>query len=126
MIYILTSVLMVIGTMFHVMQKIRQLRIKFPDLAPQRIVKTFVGEEWDSLCCSFLVWLVFELWINISIRNNYKLPAWYDMYGIYGFALVLGYCGQRIAYRYLGTAEKILQKRADDIEAVKNGQDAGK
>lgn len=116
MVYILTTVLMLVGILFHVMQKIRQLRIKFPELAPNRVLKTFFGEEWDSLIVSFLVWLVYVLWIYISIRNNYKLPTWYDMYGIYGLALVLGYCGQRVAYRYLGTAEKVLQKRVDIME----------
>lgn len=118
MIYILTTILMVIGILFHVMQKVRQLRLKFPDLAPARVWKTFFGEEWDSLIVSFLVWLVYQLWLYISIRNKYELPDWYDMYGIYGMALALGYCGQRVAYRYLGTVEKVLQRRADVIDAA--------
>ena len=116
MTYILTTILMLIGVLFHVMQKVRQLRVKFPELSPARVWKTFFGEEWDSLIVSFLVWLVYELWIYLSILHHYKLPAWYSMYGIWGLALVLGYCGQRVAYRYLGTAEKVLQKRADIIE----------
>lgn len=114
--YILTSVLMLVGILFHVMQKVRQLKIKFPELAPVRVWKTFFSEEWDSLIVSFLVWLVYELWLYISVINGFRLPNWYDMYGMYGLALVLGYCGQRVAYRYLGTAEKVLQKRADVIE----------
>lgn len=114
--YILTSILMLVGILFHVMQKVRQLKIQFPELAPHRVWKTFFGEEWDSLIVSFLVWLVYELWLYISIKNGFRLPNWYDMYGMYGLALVLGYCGQRVAYRYLGTAEKVLQKRADVIE----------
>ena len=123
MIYILTSILMMIGIMFHVMQKVRLLRNKFPDFAPMRIWKTFASEEWDSLGVSFLVWLVYELWIYISIKNVYVLPTWYQMYGIYALALILGYCGQRIAYRYLATAEKVLQKRADAIENDKINKD---
>lgn len=108
---------MMIGILFHVMQKVRVLRLKFPQLAPIRIWKTFFGEEWDSLIVSFLVWLVYEIWIYLSIVNQFKLPAMYKMYGIWLLALVLGYCGQRVAYRYLGTAEKVLQKRADVIDA---------
>ena len=108
---------MMIGILFHVMQKVRVLRLKFPQLAPIRIWKTFFGEEWDSLIVSFLVWLVYEIWIYLSIVNQFKLPEMYKMYGIWLLALVLGYCGQRVAYRYLGTAEKVLQKRADVIDA---------
>lgn len=117
--YILTSILMLVGILFHVMQKVRQLKIQFPELAPVRVWKTFFSEEWDSLIVSFLVWLVYELWLYISVINGFRLPNWYDMYGMYGLALVLGYCGQRVAYRYLGTAEKVLQKRADVIEEKK-------
>lgn len=81
-----------------------------------------MGEEWDSLFVSFLVWLVYELWIYLAIRNQYKLPDWYEMYGIYGLSLVLGYCGQRVAYKYLGTAEKALAKRAEAIDEKNNSQ----
>ncbi len=126
MIYILTTILMITGMLFHVMQKVRSLRVKFPEFAPNRIWKTFIAEEWDSVCVSFLVWLVFELWIYISIKNGFKLPAWYDMYGVYGLSLVLGYCGQRIAYKYLGTAERVLQKRADYIEQNNGKQEEKK
>lgn len=122
MIYILTSILMVIGTLFHCMQKIRMLRLKFPQCNPHQVLKTFMGEEWDSLFVSFLVWLVYELWIYLAIRNQYKLPDWYEMYGIYGLSLVLGYCGQRVAYKYLGTAEKALAKRAEAIDEKNNSQ----
>lgn len=116
MTYILTSLLMVCGILFHVMQKIRALRTKFPSCNPNQVVKTFFAEEWDSLFVSLVVWLVYEIFIYISILNNYSLPMWYKLYGVYGLALVLGYSGQRLAYKYLGTAEKVLEKKAEQIE----------
>lgn len=107
---------MIVGILFHVMQKIRILRDKFPQFNPNQVVKTFFGEEWDSLIISFLVWLVYEIWIYISMMHNLGLPMWYKLYAIYALALVLGYSGQRIAYKYLGTAERILEKRAEKLD----------
>jgi len=116
--YILTTVLFVIGVLFHVMQQVRQLRIKFPEFSFARIWKTFMAEEWDSLCVSFLVWLVYELTLYIIRVNETAIPQWVETWGMYALALTLGYCGQRLAYRYLGTAEKVLQKKVDDISKL--------
>lgn len=114
--YILTSILIILGVGFHVMQKIRILRTKFPEFSPKKIIATFFTEEWDSLIVSFLVWLVYELGIFIPTYNGVKFPFWWEMIGVYVAALVLGYCGQRVAYKYLGTAEEVLEKKADDLK----------
>lgn len=119
MIYILTTILTVCGVMFHVMQKVKHLREKFPTLTASGIWKTFMFEEWNTLIVSFLVWLVHQLSIFICIYHNVTLPMWYKLWGVYALALALGYCGQRVAYKYLGTAEKILEKRAEAIENTK-------
>lgn len=116
--YILTTILIVLGVGFHIMQKIRTLRLKFPEFVPKRILGTFFMEEWDSLIVSFICWIVFELAIYITIRNGVQIPAWFDNWGMYVLALVWGYAGQRIAYKYLGTAEEVLNKKADQLKDI--------
>ena len=42
------------------------------------------------------------------------MPQWWDKYLMdYALALILGYAGQRLAYKYLGTAEKVLSEKAE-------------
>lgn len=118
MIYILTTILCGLGICFHIMQKIRILRTKFPEFVFKRIWGTFFTEEWDTLFVSFICWLVLELAIYIVLYNKVHIATWFAMWGIYVLALVWGYCGQRIAYKYLGTAEEVLEKKADDLKNI--------
>jgi len=123
MIYILTTCCIVLGICYHVMQKIRSLRIKFPLFQASKIWTTFFGEEWDTLIVSFLSWVVFELATYITIYNNVKLPMWFTNWAVFILAAVWGYAGQRLAYKYLGTAENVLNKNVDDLKR-KYGADA--
>lgn len=116
--YVLISVVFVLGTAFHVMQKVMTLRKKFPTLGFGKIWGTFIGEEWDSLMVSTLLLAVVNLFLYIKFYNEWVFPAWLENWGLYTITLVVGYSGQRIAYRYLGTAEKVLEKRADSIDKL--------
>lgn len=114
--YILTIAAFILGVGYHVMQKIRKLRVSFPEFDSKTIKNTFLKEEWDSLMTSAIVMFTFELAHYIIHVNQIKIPEWVDNWGIYVLALVLGYAGQRVAYAYLGTAEKVLLKKAQDLE----------
>jgi hypothetical protein len=119
MIYILTILLSIFGVGFHVMQKIKSLRVKFPAFPFKQIWGTFFNEEWDSLIVSGLVLCVQQIALFIVEYNDVKMAAWLDAWGIFALAFVLGYCGQRVAYKYLGTAEAVLEKQVDKLNEVK-------
>lgn len=116
--YILISVLFVLGTAFHVMQKVMTFRKNFPTLGFGQIWGTFIKNEWDSLLISLLILITIDIFLFIKIYNQWVFPAWLENWGVYLIALVVGYSGQRIAYKYLGTAEKILEKRVDSMDKI--------
>ena len=112
MIYILTTACILIGIGYHVMQIVKGLRKRYPDFGISEVFKTFFREEWDSLIMSGMGLFAFELWIFISRVTGIELPDWYFDWGVYAIAAVWGYAGQRLAYKYLGTAEEVLSKKA--------------
>lgn len=107
---------MVLGIGYHIMQSVRRLRKRFPNLGMGDIFSTFFKEEWDSLFVSVLVLISYQMFIFIVRYNGIPMPAWWDKYlCAYWLALVLGYAGQRLAYKYLSTAEKVLEQKSDEI-----------
>lgn len=113
--YLLIVVLQLLGIGFHVMQKIISLGDKFPDKNRSQILSGFLYEDWDSLCVSGLI--IFLNMVTHYIVENYA-PAvrevnHYHLYS-FGMALILGYAGQRIIYKYLGSAEEFLNKKVTD------------
>ena len=117
MIYLLTTIVFVLGVMFHVMIKITGYKKTFPTLTIKTIWGVFFKEEWDSLCVSALVLFVTELAIYIINYVGVMIPDWLN-WGIYIIALVMGYQGQRLAYKFLNTATDILEKKADNIQKL--------
>lgn len=113
--YIFTTLLIVMGVLFHVMQCVRKLRVKFPRLGFRSIWVTFISEEWDSLIVSFFCWIIYQLLLWVMLYNGTEFAPWFDHYGMYVLAIVWGYAGQRLAYKVLGTAEQILQKKVDKL-----------
>jgi hypothetical protein len=113
--YILIIILQLIGVGFHVMQKIGTLGDKFPEKNPSEVWGIFFQEDWNTLIVSLLV-------LSLNITAHYIVTIYstvqvtvpyYDLYS-FGAALVLGYAGQRVIYKYLGTAEKLLNKKVDN------------
>lgn len=112
MIYLLTSLLFYIGVGFHVMQKVSALKTKYENKVDSSVIwSTFFKEEWDSLIVSALVWMVLVVGLLVVEYNKLSLPGWLTDWGLFGASLVLGYSGQRIAYKYLTTAEQALDKK---------------
>lgn len=113
--YILIFFSALLGTGFHVMQKINQQRIEFPQFKPTEIWTNFLKEEWDSLIVSALILIAQELAVFIIQYNGVKLPVWVDNWGMYIISCVISYGGQRLAYKYLNTSVDALEKKADTI-----------
>jgi hypothetical protein len=114
MIYTLTIILFLIGVLFHAMVKVTGYKKQFEKLTFLTIWRVFFNEEWDSLLVSILVLSVTELSIFIINYTDMVIPDWLN-WGIYPIALVLGYQGQRIAYKFLNTATDVLEKKAESV-----------
>jgi hypothetical protein len=112
--YILIVILQLLGIGFHVMQKISILGDKFPDKSIREIRILFLKEDLDTLVVSALV-LMLNLVSHYIVTIYTTIPKM-DNYHLYSFgaALVLGYAGQRVIYKYLGTAERFLDKKIDN------------
>jgi len=111
--YLIILVLFACGTILHVLQAIKSLREKFPQFSAGEILKTFLGQEWDSLFCSLVILALYEIAVFIIHWNRIQVPAWFHQSGQYILAVILGYGGQRIAYKYLNTSIDVLEKKAD-------------
>lgn len=113
--YVLVLMLSIIGVLYDVMGKIRGLRRKFPQFHKGEIINTFFSEEWDSLIISGLVVATLETGLFIVRYNELNLSTWLEEWGIYFIALAVSYSGQRLAYKALGTAEKVLSDKVDKM-----------
>lgn len=114
--YVLVLIIFCLGVGFHIMQKIITLRVKFHEFGFSQIFGTFFKEEWDSLMVSALVLSALELALFITDVTHKILPSWVTNWGMWVLPLVLGYAGQRIAYKWLGTAAEELEKKAEEIK----------
>jgi hypothetical protein len=116
--YFLIFSLQLIGIGFHVAQKIKSLDAKYPDKSIRQIFNTFLDQDWVTLFISGLV-IILDLVVHY-ILDSYtpelrKGVNYYVLYA-FGIALVLGYAGQRIIYKWLGRAEEILDKQSDKLK----------
>ena len=112
--YLLIFILQLLGIGFHVMQKVISIGDKHPDKNRSQIFSAFLYEDWDTLMVSALIislhlvsHYIVENYTTIREINNYHLYS-------FGLALLLGYAGQRIIYKYLGSAEEFLNKKVGD------------
>lgn len=112
--YTLIFILQILGIGFHVMQKIISLGDEHKDKNRSQIFSAFLYEDWDTLSVSALI-IALHL-VSHYIVENYTTIRQIDNYHLYSFglALVLGYAGQRIIYKYLGSAEEFLNKKVND------------
>jgi hypothetical protein len=112
--YLLIIALQLIGISLHIMQKIGELDDKHPTKPLSEIRIIFWREDYNTVIVSGIVLLlnlivhyILSAYSTISTVKHYHLWA-------FGFAFVLGYAGQRLIYRYLGTAEKYLNKKVEN------------
>jgi hypothetical protein len=116
--YFLIFSLQLIGIGFHVAQKIKALDAKFPEMSIREIFNTFLDQDWVTLFISALI-IVLDLMVHFILdRYTPDLIKGINYYVLYAFgiALVLGYAGQRLIYKYLGKAEEILDQQADKLK----------
>lgn len=122
--YLFILIAQIIGIGFHVGQKIIQLDKAHPEKSIKEVRGLFFENEWSSLFVSIVI-IVTHLFVHGMIDyyiperlstsleipfTNFSVP--FSLAGIL-LAIVLGYAGQRIAYKYLGKAEKYLSKKAE-------------
>ena len=113
MIYILIVILQLLGISFHVMQKVVTLGDKFPEKTVRQIFLTFWQEDWDTLMISGLI-LLLDVVAHFVIFDFLHIPLppeWYWQIGPFVIALVMGYAGQRLIYKWFGSAEQFLDKQ---------------
>lgn len=122
--YIIIFTIQLLGIAFHVVQKVNTLDKQYPEKSIKEIYSLFFENEWSSLSVSALV-LFADLFFHFIIDQYF--PAVREMaitvpvinltmpYLAVSFivAFVLGYGGQRLAYKYLGKAEQYLSDKAN-------------
>jgi hypothetical protein len=113
--YGLIFFLQVLGVSLHIVQKITELGKLYPELKPNQIVNTFWNSDWDTLLGSGVV-LLLNLTVQFIIENYatkiYNMEYFHLI--SFGIALILGYAGQRLIYKWLGTAADSLDKKVTD------------
>ena len=115
--YGLIVLLQFLGIGFHVMQKISALGDKFPEKTSNEIAYLFWREDWDTLFVSLLV-ISLNLTAHFILMEYTEVPYTVNYFylWVFGSAFLLGYAGQRIIYKQLGTAEKFLDKTSDKFK----------
>jgi len=116
--YLIVLILELIGISLHVMEKISVFDKQYPERSINQICKVFWRHDWNTVIISAIV-LLLNLMIHLII--NWYAPElttikYYLLYA-FGGALLLGFAGQGLIYKYLGTAEKFLDKKVNDILA---------
>jgi TRAP-type uncharacterized transport system fused permease subunit len=114
--YILITILQILGVGFHAAQKVAIIRTRKPEKKFKEIIQIFWHEDWNTFFVSGLV-VVLNLVAHFIVLNYFPETIteheWYYPVS-FGIALVLGYAGQRMIYKYLGTAETFLNKQVAD------------
>ena len=122
--YIIIFTLQLLGIAFHVVQKVNTLDKQYPEKSIKEIYSLFFENEWSSLSVSALV-LFADLFFHFIIDQYFPAVREISMtvplinvtmpYLAVSFiiAIVLGYGGQRLAYKYLGKAEQYLSDKAN-------------
>lgn len=114
--YVLIFFLQALGVGFHVMQKVISLGDKFPTETPRGIFKYFWKEDWDTLAVSGLILMLNLIGHYIAfVKLQLVLKEdWYWQLAPYLLSLIGGYAGQRLIYKWFGSAEKFLDKQVTD------------
>jgi hypothetical protein len=112
MVYLLILILQTIGVGFHVMQKVISIGTSNPEKHKNEILGIFFQEDWDTLLVSLLILALDEVAHYVITHYAVSLSAYqyFDLISM-GVALILGYAGQNLIYKWLGTAESFLDKK---------------
>lgn len=101
-----------IGIAAGVLNEIRKIRKFAPKMTPTEVWATVKHEDWDTLLGSSII-LVLDIAVHVVMFIKDVKPVgimakwWFDM----AASLVLGWGGQDILFRFLGTAKQtVLEK----------------
>ena len=117
--YLLIFILQAIGISLSVLQKIKAIDLKYPDFSKHQIWIVFWDEDWTTLFGSAIV-LCLNLVVHFVLKTYTPDFESITMMGVpyiifaFAVALVLGWGGQRLIYKWLGSAEKALDKKVED------------
>lgn len=129
--FFLIFILQLLGVGFHVMQKIIAFGNTHPEKTKREIIAIFWKEDWDTLGVSALVLIVdivMHLIITVYAPHMKELTltiplgsliTWLPdivisyLIGSFLLAFFLGYAGQRLFYKILGSTEKKITEKFD-------------
>jgi hypothetical protein len=110
--YLLIFLLYGLGAYFSALEKVAVIRKRNPAFTFKEVGNTYLLEEWNTMMVSFGGLILIEIIWYIVHKGNMQLPKWLHEYGgNYGLALVLGYCFQRVIYKFLGSTESAIQNK---------------
>lgn len=112
--YFLIFILYGLGAYFSALEKVGNIRKRNPSSTFKEIGNTYLSEEWNTIMVSFGGLVTLEIGWFIMHKESLKLPEWLHGWGVYIISLTLGYCFQRIIYKFLGTTEKAIENRIDN------------
>lgn len=114
--YIIIFAFSAFGVLFHVWQTIIDLGNQFKDKTRKEIISIFFKEEWDSLGLSVCI-AGFLLLVHYVIHTYLPSAVAWQYFEVFyfGVALIMGYTGQRLLYKWLGSAADALDKKVDTV-----------
>lgn len=114
--YALIIILQLLGIALSVGQKVHELDKKFDNDTFNEVLSVFWKSDRVTVWISVII-LFLNVVAHYIIEHYSNLPESIPNYPLYAFgiAFVLGYAGQRIIYKWLGTAERTLTEKGDKI-----------
>lgn len=113
--YILIIILQFVGIGLHVAQKCLELDKVCPNDTLGDVFSMFWKRDKITLFISGFV-LILNLAAHYIVEvytPEVTVMKYYPLYS-FGIALVFGYAGQRVIYKYLGSAEKFLDTKIEN------------
>lgn len=114
--YLFIFAFQLLGMLFNVMQHIGQLRKAYPSHKPGELVAVFWQEDWNTMAVSVAV-VATQLLVHVVLFVYYpEITKGNYFYAIsFALAIVLGYAGQNLVYKFLGTAANKLEEKGQAI-----------
>lgn len=116
---IFISLLQFVGIGLNVMKNIIGLGDTFPSKKRNEILIEFWNRDWDTLIVSILIWfghivihVIMAYYEFVFLITSYE----YYLAISYGLALVIGFGGQALAYKWLGKATQYFDNKVDGIK----------
>jgi hypothetical protein len=113
--YVLIFIFEILGISLNVMQNVIKIGDNHPTMNKKDIFAEIWNQDWDTLIVSLII-IVINLFVHYVL---YYIDApvikieYYFLYSVV-IALLVGYSGQRLAYKLLGSAEKAIDKKVLD------------